>query len=337
MPDTAGGPGSLVAAYDGIVCDLDGVVYRGPAAVPGAVEALGELAVPIVYATNNASRPPAAVAAHLRELGLATEAGAVVNSSMAGAAEIARRVPPGSRVLAIGGVGVAEALAAVGLDPVGGATEPVAAVLQGYGPDVRATDLAEAAYAVGGGAQWVATNTDLTLPTDRGIAPGNGSLVHCVALATGQQPFVVGKPEAPLYLISCEVLGLAPARVLAVGDRLETDILGAYAAGMDSVLVLTGVHGARDAALAPVGERPTYLVGDLGELSMPYLGVVADGDGFRCGSIHVRLDGERLIMAGDDDPLPVMRAGMAAIWAAADAGAAPETLRELAEALPDRM
>ena len=329
----------LLTAYRGVVCDLDGVVYRGPAAVPGAVAALTALAIPVVYATNNASRPPEAVAEHLRELGLAAGPETVVNSSMAGAAELAASLPAGSTVLAVGGAGVALALAEAGLSPVTHAREPVAAVLQGFGPEVRAADLAEAAYAIAGGARWVATNVDLTLPTDRGIAPGNGSLVRCVELATGQTPHVVGKPEAPLYLMSCQVLGLDPSQVLAVGDRLETDISGAYAAGMASALVLTGVHGVRDAAIAPVPERPTFVISDLGELASPYAAVTRQEGGFACGNTRVRVTGGHLeIDAGANArPIESVRAGLAAIWSAIDAEADIELGRALAAYLPDRV
>ena len=140
-------------------------------------------------------------------------------------------------------------------------------MLQGYGPGVTATDLAEAAYAVEGGATWVATNTDGTLPTDRGVAPGNGSLVAAVERAVGSPPdLVAGKPQPPLYLMSAQRLGVEASRVLAVGDRLDTDIEGAVAAGMDSLLVLTGVDDLRACLDAPASRRPTWVAPDLRSL-----------------------------------------------------------------------
>lgn len=262
---------SLVSGYAAVVCDLDGVVYRGPAAVPGAVEALSAVTVPVLYATNNASRAPEEVAEHLRRLGLSCEAGAVATSSQAGAWLLFERVDAGSAVLSVGGEGVALALREAGLRPVAPdgavAAGPLAAVLQGYGPQVRATDLAEAAYAIQAGALWVATNTDATLPTDRGVAPGNGSLVGAVANAVGRGPDVVaGKPAPPLYLLCAERLRVQPATMLAVGDRLDTDIEGAVAAGIDSLLVLTGVDDLSACLQAPARRRPTWVAPDLAAL-----------------------------------------------------------------------
>lgn len=263
--------GALVARYAAVVCDLDGVVYRGPTAVPHAVEVLGELDVPVLYATNNASRSPSDVASHLRDLGLACTPDAVATSSQAGAWLLADRLAAGSPVLAVGGAGVSVALAEAGLRPVlpaDAACTPVDAVLQGYGPAVTATDLAEAAYAVEGGATWVATNTDGTLPTDRGVAPGNGSLVAAVERAVGHPPHLVaGKPAPPLYLLCAGRLDLPVDRVLAVGDRLDTDIEGAVAAGMDSLLVLTGVDDLRACLAAPPQRRPTWVAPDLRALA----------------------------------------------------------------------
>ena len=254
----------LVDRYDAIVCDLDGVVYRGDPAVPHAVESLSAAGIPVQYATNNASRPPAAVGEHLRRLGLDVDDSAVATSSQAAAWLLTKHVARGATVLAVGGPGVAEALRERGYVPVSSAADDPVAVVQGYGQGVTADDLAQAAYAVQRGALWLATNTDHTLPTASGYAPGNGALVLAVGAAVGRGPdLVAGKPDEPLYLMCAERLGVEPSRVLAVGDRLETDIEGAHHAGMDSLLVLTGVHGVEDALAAPPEERPTWIARDL--------------------------------------------------------------------------
>ncbi|WP_082589259.1 HAD-IIA family hydrolase [Nostocoides sp. Soil756] len=258
---------TLAGRYAAVVCDLDGVVYRGPSAVPHAVDALEALSVPVIYATNNASRPPADVAAHLSELGLTCSAEQVATSSDAAVWLLQRDIEPGSTVLAVGGRGVAVALEAAGfvaVTPADHDTSDIRAVVQGYGADVTATDLAEAAYAVEGGARWVATNTDATLPTDRGVAPGNGMLVAAVARAVGHDPDVVaGKPHPPLYLLAAEWLDVEAEQVLAVGDRLSTDIEGAVSAGADSLLVLTGVDDLEAVLDAPAERRPTFVAPDL--------------------------------------------------------------------------
>lgn len=258
----------LLDRYDALIVDLDGVVYRGDPAVAHAVESLAAAGIPIQFATNNASRPPKAVGDHLRRLGLAIEDSAVATSSQAAAWVLTRHLAAGARVLAIGGPGVSEALREQGFVPVTSAQDEPAAVVQGYGPAVTADDLAQAAYAVQGGALWLATNTDHTLPTASGFAPGNGALVLAVGAAVGRGPeLVAGKPDEPLYLMCAERLGVEPGRILAVGDRLETDIEGATAAGMDSLLVLTGVHGVRDAILARPASRPTWIAADLRALA----------------------------------------------------------------------
>ncbi|QIM21060.1 HAD-IIA family hydrolase [Phycicoccus sp. HDW14] len=259
---------TLAGRYSAVVCDLDGVVYRGPSAVPHAVGSLTALEVPVVYATNNASRSPADVAAHLVDLGLTSSAEAVVTSSQAAAWLLQRELTPeGSAVLAVGGPGVAAALVEAGFVAVRRAADTdaeVVAVVQGYGPEVTATDLAEAAYVIEGGGRWVATNTDATLPTDRGVAPGNGSLVSAVARAVGAEPaLVAGKPQPPLYLLAADRLDVPAERVLAVGDRLDTDIEGAVRAGADSLLVLTGVDDLEAVLDAPPERRPTFVAPDL--------------------------------------------------------------------------
>jgi HAD superfamily hydrolase (TIGR01450 family) len=316
----------LLRSYRAVVCDLDGVVYRGPLAVPHAVEALRACDLPVLYATNNASRTPATVVEHLVELGLTAGPGDVVTSAQAGAHVLAGQLSAGAAVLAVGGEGVVQALAEEGLRPVpvrgarhGG---PVAAVLQGYGADLTASDLAEAAYAVQAGARWVATNTDRTLPTDRGTAPGNGTLVAAVEAAVGHPPVVVGKPHAPLYLLCAERVHHAPEELLAVGDRLDTDIAGAVETGMDSVLVLTGVDSATSLATAPPSRRPTYLVEDLRSLHTAYRPAQRDADGWwACGGDRRRVaDGQWKVDVAGGNRIERLRAAVAAVHEALDAG-----------------
>ena len=250
--------------YDTLFVDLDGVVYRGRQAVPHAVDVLSTFPGRVLYVTNNASRTPQTVAAQLSGYGLPVSAADVVTSAQAAAAHLATLVPAGARILVTGGDGLVDAVVSHGLRIVTSADE-ADAVVQGYSPKLAWKDLAEASYAVARGIPWVASNTDMSVPTARGIAPGNGTLVAAVASATGRQPVVTGKPHSP-------IMELARSRAhsdrpLVVGDRLDTDIAAATAAGMDSLLVLTGVSGWHDLLELPVADLPTRVAPDLRVLS----------------------------------------------------------------------
>ena len=309
--------------YRGIVCDLDGVVYRGHEPVAHAVEALNAASSSgrsVVYATNNASRTPVEVAAQLTRLGIALTADDVVTSAQAGALRVRELVGEGARVLAVGGEGVRAALRHEGLLVADGAAG-VRAVLQGFGQDVGWRDLAEAAYAVQAGAVWVATNDDATLPLPWGDAPGNGAYVDLLASAVGRRPDVVGKPSTPLYELSAHVLGADAAQTLAVGDRLDTDIAGANAAGIDALLVLTGVHGPADLAAAPPAQRPRYVAADLRCLGVAYESPRHVDGCWTCGRAAVRLlrsPEPRLETVSDGPPELLLRAALAAWWEAID-------------------
>ncbi len=283
---------SPLGDYDVLLLDLDGVVYRGLGPVPHAVEVLrsAEAAgVRLGFVTNNASRTPEQVAEHLTALGLACGRDQVVTSAQVGADVLAERVAAGRRILAVGGEGVAAALLERDFIPVTAAGErsrgrtdleiatSVAGVLQGFGPEVSWRDLAVASYAVAAGRPWVATNTDRTIPRADGIAPGNGMLVAAVTAATGVTPPAAGKPAPEMMQRAAH--RLRAARPLAVGDRLDTDIRGAVAAGIDSLLVLTGVTGAIELAEAQAGDRPTYVAADLRGLQRDLPRLTASSDG----------------------------------------------------------
>ncbi|MCC9144974.1 MULTISPECIES: HAD-IIA family hydrolase [unclassified Arthrobacter] len=315
---------SLVSGYDAVFSDLDGVVYAGPHAIPGAVEALDRLAdvsVQLAYVTNNASRSSETVAAHLRELGAPATAENVFGSAQAGAELLASKVPAGAKVLVTGSATLAAAVEAQGLVRVYSADDAPDAVIQGFDPSLGWADLAEAAFAVGRGAVWVATNTDLSIPQARGIAPGNGTLVAAVGAATGRVPFVAGKPEAPLFTTAARHLDVH--RPLVVGDRLDTDILGGTNAGFDTALVLTGVDTPLTALAARKPERPVYLIENLAALFEPYPVPVPEAGKYRCGQALAWVEDTVVVIAGDSSDLDSWRAGCAAWWAARpDAAAA---------------
>jgi len=330
MGEPSGGPQlprhterPLTEVNDVALLDLDGVVYLGGSAVSGATEALAEArrrGMRLAFVTNNASRTPSAIAAQLNRMGVPARSAEVVTSAQAAARLLAERLPAGAPVLVVGGMGLRMAVRERGLRPVSTALERPAAVVQGYGPDIGYPLLAEGGLAVRAGAWFVASNADITLPTARGLQPGNGSLVQVIATATGQHPVVAGKPEPPLHAEAVERTGAK--RPLVVGDRLDTDIEGAVRVGADSLLVLTGVSQPADAVLAPAHRRPSYLAHDLSGLLEPQPPVTANGTGeFRCGGWTARLtDGkgqaDRLGIDGSGSAIDGLRALCAAAWSA---------------------
>ena len=258
--------------YDALILDLDGVVYIGDGAVPHAIEALLAVSrsVRLSAATNNAARESSVVGAHLRRLGLPISDEEVVTSAQAGAALLCARLPPKSEVLAIGGSGVSSALLDVGLQPVKAdhdlersaeIASRVRGVMQGHGVDSGWWDFAAGAFAINAGALWVATNADATVPLPAGFGPGNGAFVEALRFATGGEPLVAGKPQPALFLETKQRLGFK--NPLVVGDRVDTDIDGARAAGMDSLLVLTGVMSLESLREFSADRLPTYVGADL--------------------------------------------------------------------------
>ncbi|MEU9701978.1 HAD hydrolase-like protein [Streptomyces sp. NPDC047981] len=328
--------GSAVAlseAYDTALLDLDGVVYAGGEAIAHAVDALAVAragGMHLAYVTNNALRTPEAVAAHLTELGVPAEAGDVITSAQAVARLIADDVPAGSPVLVVGGEGLRVALRERGLEPVESADVPgLAAVVQGYGgPDMPWARFAEAGYAVARGVPWYASNTDLTIPGARGIGPGNGAAVEVVRIATGGvvEPKVAGKPLPPMHRET--VLRTGARRPLVVGDRLDTDIEGAFNGGVDSLLVFTGVTDVPQLLAAVPEHRPTYVAADLRGLLAGQPEVVEADGAFLCGEWRASASGGALLLEGVDgreagalDVIDGVRALCGAAWSEAGAGA----------------
>jgi HAD superfamily hydrolase (TIGR01450 family) len=257
----------LLAGYDLAMLDLDGVVYIGAEAVDGAPEHLRRAraaGLHLAFVTNNASRTPRRVADHLVELGIEAADTDVVTSAQAAAHLLADRLAPGSRVFLLGGEGLREALVEEGLAPVGSREDHPVAVVTGYGPDVRWRDIMVGAVLIRDGLPWVASNTDLTIPTDDGIGPGHGVQVRMLEEFSGVHPDVAGKPQRPL--LDETVRRVGGDRPLMVGDRLDTDVEGAHNAGIDSLCVLTGVSGLRDLVAADDRHRPTYLARTLAGL-----------------------------------------------------------------------
>lgn len=318
----------LSEGYDLAMLDLDGVVYIGGDAVPGAAAELSrarEAGMRLAFITNNASRTPDQVAGHLRDLGVAAEASDVVTSAQAAARLLADRFGPGARVVCLGAVGLEQALRVAGLAPVG-VTDEAVAIATGYGPDVPWAAIMRAAVRIRDGLPWVASNTDRTFPAAFGVAPGHGVQVAMLRDFTGVEPVVAGKPARPLLDETIRRVG--GTRPLMVGDRLDTDIEGANAAGLDSLLVLTGVTGLAELAGARRELRPTYVAPDLGGLleRQPAPEPGPDPGEQRLGGWSAVGDHGRLRVTGSGSPGDWWRVVAAAAWQHLDATGTPVDL-----------
>lgn len=304
--------GSLAREFDGLLCDLDGTLYRGATAIDGAVELLAQHGLRHVLLTNNASRSAAQVADHMRMMGFAIDPGDVVTSGQTAARVLRGECEPGSNVLVIGSDALSAEVANVGLVPVRSQTDAPVAVVQGHCPKTDWNLLAEAALAIRDGARWIACNADATFPTERGLVPGNGSMVAALRTATEAVPHVVGKPQPDMVRHGMERACFE--HPLVVGDRLETDIAGAVAVGLPSLLVLSGVSTAADVIFARPEMRPTYLAGDI-------CGLAVSAESLRIGpqpGWHVEVDDDAVTLRAANgqaqEGLSVVRAVAHAMW-----------------------
>lgn len=322
----------LCEAFDLALVDLDGVAYRGPLPVEHAAASLGAArgaGMRLAFVTNNASREPEAVASQLSGLDIPARAEDVMTAAQAAAEVLATRLDRGDAVLVVGGAGLLTAVRAKGFRVVDSAADDPVAVVQGFAPEVGWRELAQAAYAVQRGAWHVASNRDMTLPNEHGLAPGNGALVEVVRAATGVEPESAGKPAPTLFRLAAERYGAV--RPLAVGDRLDTDLAGARAAGIPGLHVLTGVSTGRDAVLAAPAERPSFVSEDLrGLLEAHATPELRDG-WWTCGDAAARVRDGGLEVAGTGAAIDRVRAACSAAWTAVDSGRAldPGTVPEL--------
>ena len=312
----------LVARFDALLFDLDGVVYVGPAPVEHAAESIASAraaGLACGYVTNNASRSAAAVAEHLIDLGIDATVDDVITSPQAAVSLLPGFVPDGSRVLVIGGTGIDDALVDGGYVPVRALADGPAAVMQGFSPDLSWRDLAEATFAVRSGLPWISTNPDLTFPAPGGIAPGNGALVRVVAETVGRGPdAVAGKPEPPLLR---EAIHRTRAqRPLMVGDRLDTDIAAGARIAIPSLLVFTGVTTLAELLAAIPPERPDYLGADLRVLLAAYPDIDVEAGAVTCRESSATVTDGVLGVHVGGDPWDAVRAAATLAWVEADAG-----------------
>lgn len=303
-------------AYDTVLCDLDGVIYEGTHAIVDAPETISSFiasGIPVGYVTNNSSRKPETIAEQLLGFGIETSPSNVIGSAKTGVEILATLIPAGAKVLVVGGEGLRSRVVEAGFELVKSSDDQPAGVIQGFDPSVAWTDLAEASYSIANGAKWVATNQDWTIPREKGIAPGNGTLVSAVHTAVGQLPIVAGKPEPAIYKTAVEHFGAK--RALFVGDRIDTDIRGANRAGIDSVLVMTGISTRKEVLGVKKEDRPTFIVSTMAELLANYDEPKKTKRGFACKDAEVELLGNKVVVThGDPKSLGALRAACAVIY-----------------------
>jgi HAD superfamily hydrolase (TIGR01450 family) len=314
-PDTPGAEASFISSYDSAFFDLDGVIYLGAKAVEGAVsgvERLHRAGVRTIFVTNNAARAAQTVADHLVELGFEASVDDVVTSAQAATSMLARDLPAGSRVLVAGTQNLVNLVEEAGMVPVTRADEEPDAVIQGYDPEMTFPRMDQAALAVQRGARWYACNTDSSRPTEHGLVPGAGVAVMAVRNTVDFDPIVAGKPYRPLLEEAMRRTGAE--RPVFVGDRIDTDIIGAVNVGMDSFMVFTGAHGKADLIAAPDNGRPTAIGWDVPAMLEPArTAQVGDGRAV-CRGVVARVTGGVVALSGD---LSDRESQLDALWAVA--------------------
>ena len=317
-----GGRQTPIEGIDLLLADLDGVIYQGPDALPHAVGALKKAARSrtLGYVTNNASRTPSQVAQQLESYGLPASADDVVTSPQSAARVLTSLLTPGALVLVVGGEGLLHEVRNAGFAITDRADDGPDAVVQGFSPEVGWAQLAQASFALQRRPEipWIATNTDWTIPVQGGVAPGNGALVSAVHLAVGRLATFAGKPEPEIFQVALERWAVEPAKTLMLGDRLDTDVLGANRAGIRSALVLTGIDSAKTLLASDVSMRPDFVLEDLRQLHEPYPEIhrTVDDDGVHTvevGRAVVRRKENAIRVARAGKKIDLIRAGAAIV------------------------
>lgn len=248
----------------GVVMDMDGVVWRGDEVLPGAhalFELLRERGLPFVAATNNSSKSPADYVRKLSRMGIeGVSEENILTSGKAAVNYLQQHYPANTAVHVVGGDGLKGMVARAGYE----LADVADVVVVGIDFHLTYDKLKRAAYLIRAGAEFIGTNSDRTFPLPDGLAPGAGSILALLQTATDREPIIMGKPNRPMFDAALDLMGTTPATTLMIGDRLDTDILGAQAAGLKTALVLTGVTTRAELAASPIQADGVYA--DLPEL-----------------------------------------------------------------------
>jgi len=249
-----------------LLLDMDGVLYRGDAVLPGAqpfLEFLRVRGIPHLFLTNNSSQTPRDYVAKLLRMGIRATPDRILTSAQVAVEDLRRSTTPADRILLVGGAGVREALAVAGLTLADHYQEATVVVV-GLDRSLTYEKMSQAALAIGRGARFVATNGDRSYPTERGLEPGAGALVAALQATTGVTPKMYGKPEPEMFAQALAILGTPPELTGMVGDRYETDILGAARSRLVTIAVTTGVSSEAD--LRGADPAPDWIFPSLAEL-----------------------------------------------------------------------
>ena len=269
-----------------LLVDLDGVVYRGKAPVPGVAGVLAARVAAgdtVVYVTNNSAHHRTDYADRLAAMGAPVTADRVIGSGRATALWLADQVPPIRRVLVVGAGGLEQECRDVGLEVVGAglAANRVAAegidawtaagkpdaVVVGLDPQLTYDRLAIGLDCIRAGARFVATNRDPVYPSEQGLRPGAGAIVAALEASSGVSPVSIGKPGPLLLALAVRSAGMRPAEAVMIGDGAATDLAAARAFGIPCILMLTGVTSREQAEALDPAERPAAIAADAAELA----------------------------------------------------------------------
>jgi len=257
---------TTLADLRAFILDMDGVLYQGRRALPGAREfitALQRHRIPFRLLTNNSARTAADYVAGLAEIGIAVHASHILTSAGATALYLKETAPPGARVMVIGERGLRDEITAAGFQMADdGACDYVAV---GMDRQITYEKLKRATLAIRRGARFIGSNPDRTFPTEEGLVPGAGSLLAALQAATDVAPVIIGKPQPTTFRLALTQMGVEASMTAMIGDRLETDVVGGKGVGLVTILVLTGVTTRADLERAPV--QPDYVFADLTTLS----------------------------------------------------------------------
>ncbi|MGB7539106.1 MAG: HAD-IIA family hydrolase [Anaerolineales bacterium] len=255
---------SDLSALRGLILDMDGVLWEGESPLPGMPEFfrfLREREIRFVLATNNASLTVESYIQKLARMDVTAAPEEILTSATATAEYLKSVCRPGERAYIIGEEGLIRAVESAGVQAAAPDALDAHYVICGMDRNLNWNKLANATINLHRGARFIGTNGDITFPTERGIAHGNGAILAALTAASGIRPKIIGKPYPAIMQMAVARLDMPKARIAAVGDRLETDILGAKNAGLKSILILTGVTSRKD--LRKNGVRPTWVIDDL--------------------------------------------------------------------------